>query len=108
MPMCAPLDNQLLPLGSCGSSFCQPLTYSAWLSEVTSSASSWNDPPQATPTPSARTAHSATFPSVSKRPQALGFIFATSWVLSSPLAEYQATFFSSPFSTLPSPPARQA
>src|SRR3954453_4722923 len=106
--MCAPFDNQLLPFGSCGSSFCHAEVYSAWLSQLTSSASSWKAPPHATPTPSARTAHSATFPSVSNRPHAFGFFFATSCVLSSPFFTYHATFSSSSLLTFPSPPARQA
>src|SRR5689334_2340760 len=106
--MCAPLESQLLPLGSCGSSFCQAVLYSAWLSQLTSSTGSWKEPPQATPTPSGRTAHSATLPRVSKRPQALGFILPTSWVLSSPLTSYQAYSLRVLLSTLPSPPALQA
>ena len=51
--------------------------------------------------PSGRTAHSATLPRVSKRPQALGFILATSWVLSSPLSTYQATSLSLALATWP-------
>src|SRR3954464_4067703 len=106
--MCAPFDSQLLPFGSCGSSFCQAVLYSAWLSQLTSSTGSWKEPPQATPTPSARTAHSATFPSVSNSPHALGFILPTSCVLSSPFTSYQAYSLSVLLSTLPSPPALQA
>src|SRR5688572_16718867 len=107
MPMCAPFDSQLCPLGICGSSRCQALVYSAWLSTVTASASSWNDPPHTTPVPSSRTAHSATFPSVSYRPQPFGFLpSATLCGTSSELSANHATSFR--FATLPSPPARAA
>src|SRR5262249_11697106 len=89
-PTNGPSESHHWLLGICGSLAFQPGIFGERELILRASTPSRYEPPLVTGCPSAPVTHSATLPSMSYRPQALGFLVATGWGFASESASYQA------------------